>query len=103
LNEEQRGCSLRSRGEKALDGIHSALLCCSTRGVMSSGTHARIILPCCSRECRPRRVPFPSDAAVNSRGYNYRLAKNASTQRGGYSIFFQRVDQSPRQPSHLSR
>src|SRR5262249_12620633 len=36
LNEEQRGRSLRSRGEKALERVHPALLCRSTRQVMSS-------------------------------------------------------------------
>jgi hypothetical protein len=36
LNEKQRGRSLRSVGETACEKLHPALLCCSTRGVMSS-------------------------------------------------------------------
>ena len=36
LNEEQRSRSLRSRGEKALERVHPALVCRSTRRVMSS-------------------------------------------------------------------
>jgi hypothetical protein len=36
LNEEQRGRPLRSRGEKALERVSPALLCRSTRRVMSS-------------------------------------------------------------------
>src|SRR5205807_3097283 len=43
LNEEQRGRSLRSRGEKALKRFHPALLCRSTRRVMSSGSQARTL------------------------------------------------------------
>ena len=38
LNEEQRGRSLRSVGETACEKLHLALLCRSTRGVMSSGS-----------------------------------------------------------------
>src|SRR5947199_723147 len=43
LNEEQRGRSLRSCGEKALERIHPGLLCCSTLRVMSSGSQARTL------------------------------------------------------------
>src|SRR6266704_2834564 len=43
LNEEQRSRSLRSRGEKALERFHLGLLCCSTRGLMSSGSQARTL------------------------------------------------------------
>src|SRR5438132_1421473 len=43
LNEEQRGRSLRNRGEKAFERFHPALICRSTRRVMSSGSQARTL------------------------------------------------------------
>ena len=43
LNEEQRGRSLRSLSKTACEKLHPALLCCSTRGVMSSGSQARTL------------------------------------------------------------
>ena len=43
LNEEQRGRSLRSFSKTACEKLHPALLCCSTRRVMSSGSQARTL------------------------------------------------------------
>src|SRR5262249_32650543 len=39
LNEKQRSRSLRSLGKTACEKVHPALLCCSTRGAMSSSEH----------------------------------------------------------------
>src|SRR5205807_2915071 len=60
LNEEQRGRSLRSRGEKALERFHPALLCRSARRVLSSRARDVSVVATkgCARVASANAYPF---------------------------------------------